>query len=97
MTFTLSPDRMPSAIATDPRVAAHTRIGATVNATAAWSSVHSASSSTRRAILWRKNHGEEESRLARSRDMGRPRRRFLRASFTKCLSTDPFSKYQARI
>ena len=77
MTFTLSPDRMPSAIATDPRVAAHTRIGATVNATAAWSSVHSASSSTRRAILWRKNHGEEESRLARSRDMGRPRRRFL--------------------
>ena len=54
MTFTLSPDRMPSAIATDPRVAAHTRIGATVNATAAWSSVHSASSSTRRAILGKK-------------------------------------------
>ena len=51
MTFTLSPDRMPSAIATDPRVAAHTRIGATVSATVAWSIEHSASSSVRRATI----------------------------------------------
>jgi len=57
MTFTLSPDRMPSAIATDPRVAAHTRIGATVSATVAWSIEHSASSSVSRAtILDGKNH-----------------------------------------
>ena len=51
MTFTLSPDRMPSAIATDPRVAAHTRIGATVSATVAWSIEHSASSSVSRATI----------------------------------------------
>jgi len=76
MTFTLSPDRMPSAIATDPRVAAHTRIGATVSATVAWSIEHSASSSVSRAtILDGKNHEEECSPHQISR--ARPRRRFF--------------------
>ena len=69
MTFTLSPDRMPSAIATDPRVAAHTRIGATVSATVAWSIEHSASSSvSRAAILDGKNHEGGVAHHARSRE-----------------------------
>jgi len=70
MTFTLSPDRMPSAIATDPRVAAHTRIGATVSATVAWSIEHSASSSVSRAtILDGKNHEGGVLAKPRSREL----------------------------
>ena len=64
MTFTLSPDRMPSAIATDPRVAAHTRIGATVSATVAWSIEHSASSSVRRATILETEKTTREDFLA---------------------------------